>query len=507
MKKFIIAAAVMVLTILALFAVPAFAATNPFMDVPASHWAYDAVSQLASRGVISGYPDGSYKGTRPATRYEMASVIARSLAQVDLEKASKQDVELLKRLIVEFKDELDALGVRVDGIDARLAVIERDLGGWSISGQLRFDANFGMNRAHGWYNDDMTQSGKNDFDLNRYRIFLNKRINDTTTFFARLGKSGRGNTTQPAARWDYYSITTKLGYGLTMTAGSINFDWEDEAGLVGANASLFGDINANAFIFTRDWGIANLQFVIARANDNKAASDTGNSWEEEFLLAAKANFDIAERLNAGVMAYYQRGDEDVPSSRGGLNNNMLTAGAYFSYSITRSMALKGLYYYQDQGEGRKIARGDNAHAWRVALDVDQDALKFTRLWLEYSQIDNNFIRNETPYAFNGVSLLNNQPMNGGTTKVYGVNTSQVWGDKWRTFLGYYHADFNTAGVDEANEWVLGVGYRLNPAVEFELSYNNINYGDTNPTAYLNQFEKSLRNGDDHQIRFRTFVSF
>ncbi len=62
------------IAVLALVSVsaPAFAA-NPFMDVPSGHWAYDAIGQLAASGVLSGYPDGTYKGNQPATRYEMAS--------------------------------------------------------------------------------------------------------------------------------------------------------------------------------------------------------------------------------------------------------------------------------------------------------------------------------------------------------------------------------------------------------------------------------------------------
>ena len=162
MKKFLIAVAVVAMVALA---VPAIAATNPFMDVPASHWAYDAVAQLASRGVISGYPDGSYKGAQPATRYEMASVVARALAKVDMEKASKQDLELLKKLVLEFKDELDALGVKVDKIDERLKVIEKDLGGWSLAGQLRFDARFAQDSDKEWYDDDVTYPGDNEFQL------------------------------------------------------------------------------------------------------------------------------------------------------------------------------------------------------------------------------------------------------------------------------------------------------------------------------------------------------
>ena len=138
MKKFL---AVLAVVAIVAFAAPAFAA-NPFMDVPAGHWAYDAVAQLAAKGVVSGYPDGAFKGAQPATRYEMASVVARALAKVDAEKASKQDLEMLKKLVMEFKDELDALGVKVDKIDKRVAVLEDRLGGWKLTGEFRFDAKF-----------------------------------------------------------------------------------------------------------------------------------------------------------------------------------------------------------------------------------------------------------------------------------------------------------------------------------------------------------------------------
>ncbi len=57
----------------------AFAAANPFEDVPADHWAYDAVAQLAADGVIEGYGDGTYRGDQEITRYEMAQMVARDL--------------------------------------------------------------------------------------------------------------------------------------------------------------------------------------------------------------------------------------------------------------------------------------------------------------------------------------------------------------------------------------------------------------------------------------------
>ena len=45
-----------------------FAAANPFSDVPAGHWAYDAVSQLAQDGIIDGYGDQTFQGDKNITR-------------------------------------------------------------------------------------------------------------------------------------------------------------------------------------------------------------------------------------------------------------------------------------------------------------------------------------------------------------------------------------------------------------------------------------------------------
>ena len=100
MKKML---AVVAAAALVAVSAPAFAA-NPFMDVPMNSWAYDAVEQLHSRGIVSGYPDGSFKGNKPITRYEMASLVARAMAYTDEHTATKEDMEILKKLVVEFTD-------------------------------------------------------------------------------------------------------------------------------------------------------------------------------------------------------------------------------------------------------------------------------------------------------------------------------------------------------------------------------------------------------------------
>ena len=93
-----------------------FAAANPFSDVPADSWAYDAVSTLAADGVIDGYPDGTYQGQNTMTRYEMAQIVARAMAKTDLEKADKA---LVDKLAAEFAEELDNLGVRVADLEKK----------------------------------------------------------------------------------------------------------------------------------------------------------------------------------------------------------------------------------------------------------------------------------------------------------------------------------------------------------------------------------------------------
>lgn len=92
-----------------------------FPDVPASQWAKDAVAQLAAKGILEGYPDGTFKGDRALTRYEIAMVVARLLAKSEqqwITFATKEEAEALKRLLLEYKDELEAYGVRTTALES-----------------------------------------------------------------------------------------------------------------------------------------------------------------------------------------------------------------------------------------------------------------------------------------------------------------------------------------------------------------------------------------------------
>ena len=97
-------------------------AANPFSDLPADHWAYGAVAKLAAAGVVDGFPDGTFKGEKTMTRYEMAQIVAKALA--------KGAIGADDKLVSEFADELDNLGVRV-------AKLEKNADNVAISGEAQ----------------------------------------------------------------------------------------------------------------------------------------------------------------------------------------------------------------------------------------------------------------------------------------------------------------------------------------------------------------------------------
>ena len=77
--------------------------SKDFPDVPANHWAYEAVSRLAGNDIVQGYEDGKYHGERTMTRYEMAEIIYNALS-----KGAKAEAKLVE----EFRPELQAMAAQ-----------------------------------------------------------------------------------------------------------------------------------------------------------------------------------------------------------------------------------------------------------------------------------------------------------------------------------------------------------------------------------------------------------
>ena len=509
------------------FAAPALAATNPFMDVPQGHWSYDAVGLLASRGIVSGYPDGAFKGAQPATRYEMASVVARALVTVDAEKASKQDLELLKKLVMEFKDELDALGVKVDALDKRVAVLEENLGGWKITGTFRFDAKFAdSDNGANWYTEN---GADNEFTKGRFRLFLTKQIDENTYFYAqyRTGSDSSGNNDGrgdlQSMRWSHLYLNTVLPWfgGMDLRVGRFGVDFEADYGLYTDNDALFGDFRTDGFMLTKKWNTFKATAIVGR-NDNFSVEQDYAGLAEGSMMnyALDLNWQPNEAFFLGATGYWfdadstsrrvidaDTGTMDIVEQAGG---DVSIYGIYAGYSFTPAIQLKGIYYFQDLDDEVLAAMGrtgeeDSPQAWKAILDIDQDLLKFTSLWIEYAQQDNTFIGYNNRYSIGGGSGnfdyvgRNMDVADGdGTSEWWFVKAEQKWNDKWSSFVRFANVDYDTDWLDDATEWGVGVGYQFTPAIYFELAYDQVDHGDNNRGGY---------DGTESVIRFRTDVNF
>ena len=176
-------------------------APNPFSDVTPDSWAYQAVSQLSQSGIVNGYPDGTFKGQNNITRYEMAQMVAKAMANQDRANAEQQ--AMINRLADEFSNELNNLGVRV-------ARLEDRVGNVKVTGDARLR-----------YRD--AEHAKSKFDA-RARVQFNAKVNDRTDAVVRLtsGSFELGNAKDGAnadAQIDRAYVNHKFGERVSLKAG------------------------------------------------------------------------------------------------------------------------------------------------------------------------------------------------------------------------------------------------------------------------------------------------
>ena len=105
------------------------ASADMFADVPASHWAYNAIRSLSEKGIVEGFPNNSYKGDRNVTRYELALITAKMLAKTEKGGIASSDLATLEKLTIEFADELSLMGVKTTALEDGMQTIKDDVSG------------------------------------------------------------------------------------------------------------------------------------------------------------------------------------------------------------------------------------------------------------------------------------------------------------------------------------------------------------------------------------------
>ena len=340
MKKTLVSALTTALVVGA--ASTTFAAANPFEDVPADHWAYDAVAQLAADGVIEGYGDGTYRGDQEITRYEMAQMVARAMAKGGGDKA------LIDKLAAEFADELNNLGVRV-------AALEKKVDNVKWQGKLRYR----------YIHSNIESSSTDRENINQVllRFEPQMKINEHWTGRARLdyavSMDNAANTDKVTvdriwAQGKYNNLLINLGkltyktqadYGLLMdryiSGGNVVFGKDIMVGLsIGRVNDFDNKLDPNYSTKANSFGT---RIGTAATGDGTDSASTYGSIE--------IYNDRSKRFTWGI-GYHRFGNRDLEKWHGAANNrtwapldsdNISILNLGLGYKFTKDLELTGAW--------------------------------------------------------------------------------------------------------------------------------------------------------------------
>lgn len=352
MKKSLVLAMAMALGVTA----SAYAA-NPFSDVPAGHWAYDAVNKLAAEGVVDGYPDGTYGGDKLMTRYEMAQIVAKAMA-----KGANVD-----KLAAEFADELDSLGVRV-------ANLEKKADNVKVTGEIRYsyrdvdgdvNSNESVLRSRLWVNGQINEDWSYTGMFENNQDFTNDTGDDKIDF-ARAYVEGRvGGLDVVAGRYNEVTFTgnildanldmAKVSYGdkikVSAAAGKAYDSVEvDDTNLL--------DSDDRIYIGTLEAALGDVDAYVAYFKTNsdmdKEIWNVGASYGfGDFTLSAEYMRGDKEYYNAGKDGWWadlawKGAEADQPGSYG------IHAGYYDQSANAYIMPTTDAEYFDDGYKGWNV---------------------------------------------------------------------------------------------------------------------------------------------------------
>ena len=397
MKKSLVLAMAMALGVTA----SAYAA-NPFSDVPAGHWAYDAVNKLAAEGVVDGYPDGTYGGDKLMTRYEMAQIVAKAMA-----KGANVD-----KLAAEFADELDSLGVRV-------ANLEKKADNVKITGQIRAS-----------YKDVDGDKNGHAGQL-RNRLFVNGAINEDWTYTGRLQNiqtyTNESGDDDLEMNWAF--VSGRVG-GVKVDAGRMDFTYSDVVDMRADGVKLvYGDdvkLTGWAYKAASDNYVSGSQF------DKEIFGDDGKGNAKDTLVESGDRFyTVGVEANIGVV------DTAVRYYNADNWRNQEIWEAAVAGEVVKDLTLKGAYFYGDADDVDSL---DN-NGWLVGLSYRGAKASEAGSWGLYANW------NDRPFA----TYLIPTSMSGYADAPYASRAEAVNGD------GYEGLEVG-ANVTLAKNIVAGVKY-------------------------------------------------
>jgi len=326
-------------------------AANPFADVTPQDWAYQAVAQLASQGVVNGYPDGTFKGQNNITRYEMAQMVAKAMVRQD--RVDAEQNAIINRLANEFSAELNNLGVRV-------STLENKVGNFKFTGDAR-----------------LRYTGSNDARDSKFqyrgRVKFEATVNDNTKAVVRLenskefGQNNEKNTTQ--ANVDRVYVQHNFGKYATVTAGrqdlvvgnGFAFDGAFEGVVATAGKDKLNGSVAFGYLQSGTYGADDKKVSDLTREENHSFTVYQLNYNPTAKVAVKGFYAAAHESAEGVLndnAYgasldlklgnkVWAGGEYVKTETQGANGEAWTAGlGYGNYNMAKqgTWSVKGQYY-------------------------------------------------------------------------------------------------------------------------------------------------------------------
>lgn len=444
---------------------------SQFSDVQSTDWAYEALSRVVEKyGCLQGYPDGTYRGRRALSRYEFAAGLNACLQQIEAlieakgqNYVSKEDFNVLQRLVEEFRTELATLGGRVDNLEARTTFLEERQ--FSTTTKLTGEAIFA-------YTDSLDNKATPGIFGNRVYLGLNTSFTGQDLLYAELASGNIGNPIP-----SYYNINTFEG---TQT---FNLD---------ANGN---DTSLSALSYTFPLGKARV-YISATGGIHSDYSETFNPYFEDFdggngALSTFASESSIYRIGGGAgagitfdlnnigisLGYLADNPTDPdPTNNGGLFNGGYAALAQLQFKLNDRFGL-GLTYVRGNHNG-----DDNIFDEIVGT----------------GQANN-------PFITQGVLTDN------FTTNSYGLAANFTPSKKLSLsgFVSFTDANADSGGVDyEGEVWSYGVGLAL-PDLGKEGNVLGI-YGGVSPTLRgftANGAAQNIAGGRDNAYHVEAFYKY
>ena len=397
---------------------------NQLRDVYPTDWAYEALRSLVDRyGCIVGYPNQTYRGSRPLSRYEFAAGLNACLNQIERLIASseaiiREDIDTLNRLVQEFEAELATLSGRVDNLESRTAFLEDHQ--FSTTTKLNGEVIFSVADTFGGEGDDDTQT-----------TFSNRvRLNFDTSFTGRDRLRTRlqsGNV----ARFDD---------GVTGTDSTrLGFDTNND-----------NDIEVSDLWYRFPIGDRVTTFV----------GPVGLDLDDIF----EVNNPVLESSGGGALSRFNRRNPLVFRGPEG-------AGAGVKFELNDTFAINALYLAEDASspeEGSGLFNGSYSAGGQLAASLLEDRLNlaftYVRSYETAGELVDGEIEDGPNLSSSTISGNAKDPFDGLATTAnrFGLGADYTFGDRFvvSAFGAYVDASAPADDDLEADIWTWGANFSV-----------------------------------------------